>query len=238
MPELRDVPRRRFHKLAAATLLAAAAPGLARATIQGGWITIKIPTPPEDVAKLKSVKAQADATEPLMETGTAAPVRKYREFLDRLATQGKSQIDQIKAVNNYVNDHVARKPDGQNDVWAAPYQTLMEGGDCEDVALVKYWGMRRLKFDPDNLFLVMGMTLLRRPPEGHALLAVRMPSGVFLVMYNLVHAIENATSLSYFEPAFALNETGFWRIDRVDHVGGDYWRAAYLRAVKRQGGKG
>jgi predicted transglutaminase-like cysteine proteinase len=239
MSGIQDVRRRHFHELAGAALLAAMLPTAARTTtVAGGWITIPIPSPPDVVAKLKSVKARADATQPRMETGDERPIRKYREFLDRLATQTRSRKDQINAVNSYVNANVARKSDGKNDVWAAPYQTLMEGGDCEDIALVKYWGLRRLKFERENLFLVMGMTLLRRPPEGHALLAVRMPDGVFWVLYNLVHMIEDATSLSYFEPAFALNDSGFWRIDRVDHIGGDFWQAAYVRAVKRQGGKG
>jgi predicted transglutaminase-like cysteine proteinase len=238
MLEIQDVRRRRFHELAAATLLASMLPSAARASVAGGWITIKIPAPPDVTTKLQSVKTRADATRSLMETSNERPIRKYREFLDRLATQKRSPLDQLKAVNNYVNDNVVRKPDGKNDVWAAPYQTLMEGGDCEDIALVKYWGLRRLKYARENLFLVMGMTLLNRPPQGHALLAVRLADNVFQVLYNMVHTIEDATSLSYFEPAYALNEIGFWRVDRIDHVGGDYWREAYLRAVKRQGGKG
>ncbi len=238
MSAIQDVPRRRFHRLAAGTLLAAMLPTVARPSIAGGWITIKIPSPPDVVAKLKDVMVRADQTQPQMETGTERPIRKYREFLDRLATQKRSTLGQIKAVNSYVNANVVRKPDGKADVWAAPYQTLMEGGDCEDIALVKYWGLKRLKFDRESLFLVMGMTLLTRPPEGHALLSVRLADNVFVVLYNLVHMIEDATSLSYFEPAFALNRSGFWRVDRLDNVGGDYWQAAYVRAIKRQGGKG
>ena len=237
MPEIQDVQRRRFHRLAAAGLVTALLPSAARASMVGGWITIKVPAPPDVAGKLQSVKARADKTRSLMETSNEPPIRKYREFLDRLAAQKRPPIEQLKAVNSYVNANVAKKPDGKNDVWAAPYQTLKEGGDCEDVSLVKYWGLTRLKYARENLFLVMGMTLLTRPPQGHALLAVRLSDNVFQVLYNLVHAIEDATSLSYFEPAYALNEFGFWRVDRVDRVGGDYWQEAYLRAVKRQGGK-
>ncbi len=237
MPEIHDVRRRRFHRLAAASLLTALLPTGVRASIVGGWITIKIPPPPDVDAKLQSVKGRADATRPKMETSNEGPIRKYREFLDRLAAQKRPPLEQLKAVNAYVNANVVKKPDGKNDVWAAPYQTLMQGGDCEDVALVKYWGLRRLGYARENLFLVMGMTLLTRPPQGHALLAVRLSDNVFQVLYNLVHTIEDATSLSYFEPAYALNEVGFWRVDRIDRVGGDYWQEAYLRAVKRQGGK-
>lgn len=237
MPEMQDVHRRRFHRLAAATLLTAMLPTSARSSVAGGWITIQIPAPPDVAAKLESVKTRAGATRSLMETSNEPPIRKYREFLDRLATRRSSKLDQLKAVNSYVNANVVRKPDGKNDVWAAPYQTLREGGDCEDIALVKYWGLKRLKYARENLFLVMGMTLLTRPPQGHALLAVRLADNVFQVLYNMVHAIEDATSLRYFEPAYALNEVGFWRVDRLDHIGGDYWQEAYLRAVKRQGGK-
>ena len=238
MPEIQDVRRRRFHRLAGAGLLAAMLPTASRAnTLVGGWITIKIPPPPDVAAKLKNLTARVDARQPLMETSNERPIRKYREFLDQLAAKNLSQMDQLKAVNTYVNANVARRKDGPEDVWAEAYTTLKEGGDCEDVALVKRWGLKRLKFARENLFLVMGMTLLTRPPEGHALLAVRLADNVFQVMYNLVYAIEDATSLRYFEPAYAVNEFGFWRVDRIDRVGGDYWQEAYLRAVKRQGGK-
>lgn len=238
MFEIQDVPRRRFHQLAAAAFLGAMTPSLARSnSMVGGWITIKVPPPPDVASKLKNLTARVDARQPLMETSKEPPIRKYREFLDQLAAKKLSQIDQLKAVNTYVNANVARKKDGKDDVWSEAYTTLKEGGDCEDIALVKRWGLKRLKFARENLFLVMGMTLLTRPPEGHALLAVRLADNVFQVMYNLVYAIEDATSLRYFEPAYAVNEFGFWRVDRVDRVGGDYWQEAYLRAVKRQGGK-
>lgn len=238
MFEIPDVPRRRFQQLAAAALVGAMTPSLARSnSMAGGWITIRVAPPPDVAAKLKSLTARVEARQPLMETSNEPPIRKYRAFLDALAAKNLPSMDQLKAVNTYVNQNVARRKDGPEDVWAEAYTTLKEGGDCEDIALVKRWGLKRLKYARQNLFLVMGMTLLTRPPEGHALLAVRLADNVFKVMYNLVYAIEDATSLRYFEPAYAVNEFGFWRVDRVDRVGGDYWQEAYLRAIKRQGAK-
>lgn len=227
---------RRFRGLAATMILAGALLAAPGAALAEAWKVTKIDYPPDVLAHLKSVKSDAAVTSPKLETSDAPPVRRYREFLDRLAARKGSQLDQIKAVNTYVDTHVRQKPDLEldGDIWAAPLQTLLTGGDCEDVALVKYWGLKRLGFDPKDLFLVMGMTLLTHPPEGHALLAARLPDGSFQVMYSLVKKVEDARTLSYFEPAYALNENGFWRID-VPGVDRDYWQGAFVRAVTRQG---
>jgi predicted transglutaminase-like cysteine proteinase len=207
-----------------------------RAALAENWVVTKIDYPPEVLARLEAVKADARITSPKLETSDAPPVRKYRKFLDSLAARKGSQIDQIKAVNIYVNAHVRQRPDFKldGDIWAAPLQTLLTGGDCEDVALVKRWGLKRLGFEPTNLFLVMGMTLLTDPPEGHALLAVRLADGSFQVMYSLVSKVDDTRNLRYFEPAYALNEHGFWRLDEPGRPDRDYWQGAFVRAIQRQ----
>jgi predicted transglutaminase-like cysteine proteinase len=227
---------RRLGGRRAAMILAGLLLATPRAALAETWIVTKIDYPPDVLANLTSVKQDAQITSPQLETSTAPPVRKYREFLDRLAAQNGSRIDQINAVNKYVNANVRQKPDLQldGDIWAAPLQTLLTGGDCEDVALVKRWGLKRLGFDPKDLFLAMGMTLLTRPPVGHALLAVRLPDGTFKVMYSLVTKVDDTRNLRYFEPAYALNEFGFWRLDEPGRPDRDYWQGAFVRAVQRQ----
>lgn len=203
------------------------------------WLFTKVDYPPKVLAHLRTAQADGQSTSATMETSNAGPVRGYRKFLDGLAARKPARIDQIKAVNNYVNAHVRQKPDLEldGDIWAPPLQTLLTGGDCEDVALVKYWGLKRLGVDPKDMFLAMGMTLLTEPPEGHALLAVRMPDGSYQVMYSLVSKVEGMTQnsgLKYFEPAYALNTEGFWRIDEQGRPKGDYWQNAFVRAVQRK----
>lgn len=200
------------------------------------WLITKMDYPPEVLAHLNSVEREAQATDPTLEISNAPRVRKYREFLDGIAARNISQLEQIKAVNNYVNAHVLQKPDLEldGDVWAPPLHTLLTGGDCEDIALVKYWGLKRLGFAPQDMFLVMGMTLLTDPPEGHAVQAVRLPNGSYEVMYSLVSKVEDMQNLKYFEPAYALNEYGFWTIEDPGWIVKDYWHAAFARAIRRQ----
>ena len=69
-------------------------------------------------------------------------VKAYRDFLDRKA-RGLSRPDQLAAVNAYVNGHVKQTSDFdlylRDDIWATPVNTLVIGGDCEDIALTKRW---------------------------------------------------------------------------------------------------
>ena len=60
---------------------------------------------------------------------------------------------------------------GQADYWASAAETLSRGGgDCEDLAIVKYQALLALGFAPANLVLSVGRDLAR---GDHALLLVR-----------------------------------------------------------------
>jgi len=60
---------------------------------------------------------------------------------------------------------------GQPDYWASAAETLSRGGgDCEDLAIVKYQALLALGFAPGDLVLSVGRDLVR---GDHALLLVR-----------------------------------------------------------------
>ena len=75
------------------------------------------------------------------------------ELIDSL--QGLDQVTQIQKVNSYFNA-LTYQSDSKNydieDYWATPYQFLSRAkGDCEDFAAAKYFALRELGFDSDQL---------------------------------------------------------------------------------------
>lgn len=175
-------------------------------------------------------------TAALLASSDIPQVKAYRDFLDG-KTRRLSRADQLAAVNAYVNQHVRQTSDYElylrDDIWATPVNTLVIGGDCEDVALTKRWGLARLGFAEADVYLVIGVTLTTRPPTGHAVLAVRLSNTDVRVLDSLQSRIL-APDDAPFEPAYGLNAFGFWRVDTPGHVGGDYNQRALERALARQ----
>lgn len=184
----------------------------------------------------KPLRESEILTSPLLASSDIPQVKAYRDFLDKKARH-LSRADQLAAVNAYVNGHVKQTDDYQlylrDDIWATPVNTLVIGGDCEDIALVKRWGLARLGFPETEVYLVVGVTLTTSPPTGHAVLAVRLSPNDVRVLDSLQVKVLPPEQAP-FEPAYGLNAFGFWRVDTPGHMGGDYNQRALERALVRQ----
>ena len=200
----------------------------------GRWIVTKTDYPPRILALGRAEQAGAAQTRAALEQGDTPQIKAYRDFLDNKAARKTSLNARLEAVNDYVNTHVRAVDDFvlylKDDVWSPPADTLTRGGDCEDIALVKFWGLERLGVASSDLFLILGLSLVYKPPEGHAVLGVRLPDGHFAILDNLQSRIVLARDLKQFEPAYALNKSGFWRIDDPQRHNGDYWRQVFQHA--------
>ncbi|MEO5810187.1 MAG: transglutaminase-like cysteine peptidase [Sphingomicrobium sp.] len=113
------------------------------------------------------------------DAGTDAP---WLETLTK-AVSTLQPLQQLSYVQASVNHRVAYRDDrdwwGREDYWATAFDTLRTGGgDCEDLAIVKYQALRRLGFPADSLYLSIGRDIAR---GDHALLLVRL-DGRFLVL--------------------------------------------------------
>ena len=90
---------------------------------------------------------------------------------------------QIGFVQALINHRIPYRLDidwwGEEDYWATAEETLRtNGGDCEDIAIVKLQALRALGFPVDSLYLSIGRDTAR---GDHALLIVRL-DGRFLVL--------------------------------------------------------
>jgi predicted transglutaminase-like cysteine proteinase len=175
-------------------------------------------------------------TAELLARGDIPQVKAYRDFLDNKARK-LSRVEQLAAINAYVNDHVKQARDYdlylRDDIWATPVNTLVIGGDCEDIALVKRWGLARLGFNEADVYLIIGVTLTTTPPSGHAVLVVKVAEGEHLVLDSLRNRVTSPDEAP-FEPAYAVNVFGFWRVDTPGRAGDDYNQRALERALARQ----
>jgi predicted transglutaminase-like cysteine proteinase len=214
------------------TLFAAALPVLAGSNL----VFTKTDYPDFIRLRARPLRQSEILTAELLARSDIPQVKAYRDFLDKKARR-LPPADQLAAVNAYVNDHVRQTSDFdlylRDDIWATPVNTLVIGGDCEDIALTKRWGLERLGFAETDVYLIVGVTLTTTPPSGHAVLGVRLAQGDVRVLDSLQNKIMTPDQAP-FEPAYGLNLLGFWRVDTPGHMGGDYNQRALERAVARQ----
>jgi len=95
---------------------------------------------------------------------------------------------------------------GADDYWATPAETLaINGADCEDYALAKYYALKELGVPVSRLRLVYATT--RRARTAHMVLAYyEDPRGEPLILDNLEAAIRPASERPDLIPVYAFND--------------------------------
>jgi predicted transglutaminase-like cysteine proteinase len=208
----------------------------------GRFTITQTDSPPDVLARVGNLREASLLTEAVLEKGDIKEVRAYRDFLRKTARRG-SKADQLKAVNDYVANTVRLVADSNlykgSDVWAPPINTLILGGDCEDIALVKFWGLAYVGFARQAMFLVVGVSSAVDPPAGHAVLAVRLPSGSsdgsYVLLDSLERRVQSIDEATRFEPVYAVGVDGYWIVDDPTHDWGEFWRSTFKAAADRNG---
>ena len=85
-------------------------------------------------------------------------------------------------------------------------------GDCEDYAIAKYFALRQLGFDKEELRIVVLYDRIRN--LGHAVLAVYGGNDI-LILDSLSNFITTHTRYRHYIPQYSMNETTRWA--HVDH---------------------
>lgn len=134
--------------------------------------------------------------------------------------ENAEKLDQIKQVNNFVNDHIAFTEDkvawGQSDYWATPLESMGRGmGDCEDYAIAKYFSLLILGIPADQLRMTYVKLKIGGPQssisEAHMVLAF-YPSvdDEPLILDNVLGEIRPASRRADLTPIFSFNSDGLW----------------------------
>jgi predicted transglutaminase-like cysteine proteinase len=123
-----------------------------------------------------------------------------------------SPVEQLKAVNRYVNRRVEFEDDqrhfGKADVWSSANETFRSGrGDCEDYAIAKYQMLRAAGFSSRDLYLVIVRDLVRR--ADHAVLVARAAGHMF-VLDNGSDQVLDSETISDYRPVLTFASSGEW----------------------------
>lgn len=195
---------------------ARAAPAPESRTVDGVTF-MRAALPPAILANMMDVKRTAAVNEPVMEQSDVRQVREFRNFLDTTVARERSRLRQLELLNLYVNRRTRQVPDTElylrADLWAPPLNTLLVGGDCEDIVLLKRWALKRLGYDTHGLYLVGGVSRTTARPMFHAVLGVAMPPGAGVILDSLTDLPHQVNESAQFSPAYALNEYGFWIVE-------------------------
>jgi len=132
-------------------------------------------------------------------------------------TRQKSDADKIAAVNDYFNRfHFVTDATlwHRPDYWATPLQVVAIGaGDCEDLAIAKYFTLRILGIADERLRLlyVLNHDTPSGRPDPHMVLTYSAAENAGrLVLDILTNAIQSLAQRKALEPVYSLNSAGLW----------------------------
>jgi predicted transglutaminase-like cysteine proteinase len=163
---------------------------------------------------------QAPALDACLADETACPsyYRGLRHLL--LKAQGLPPARQISLISHYVNgkryrnDKSARleSPLSGQEVkyrsrWATVEEFMRQGGDCEDFATTKYYLLRRLGFEADQLRVVV--TWDRGERGYHAVLAVHLEETDQVLLLESDNTIRRGSRHRY-RFIYSVNEESIW----------------------------
>jgi predicted transglutaminase-like cysteine proteinase len=121
--------------------------------------------------------------------------------------------EKLRAVNVFFNrfDFVEdRDLWGREDYWATLFETLgRSGGDCEDLAIAKYFTLRDLDIADQHLRLIY--VIFQRTKKPHMVLTYSPGANAEPLVLDTVNPdILPVTMRSDLVPVYSFNQTGYW----------------------------
>lgn len=130
---------------------------------------------------------------------------RYRRLLELAADL--SPYEQLRLIQEYFNSiDQTLQPRGE-DQWASLYRVAAtHAGDCKAIALGKYFTLRRLGWQPDNLRVVMNWD--DQAYDWHAVLAVQTDSETLVL--DSVLGLQEPRDFRYAYMVYSISEAGIW----------------------------
>ncbi len=144
-----------------------------------------------------------------LEHSTHYRIAQWRAQLD--SVEFSHELPALQALNSLVNADIVYTDDythfHKKDYWADPETTLEEGGDCEDIALVKAASLHRLGWPVDRMQLLVGLLIERGRPESHAVLLVENSAGEEYILRSISNEVVTPDSFAFL-PVYAVDGKG------------------------------
>jgi predicted transglutaminase-like cysteine proteinase len=157
----------------------------------------------------------------LLERFGAAQLTLLRDW-QQILVESRATTEKAKLgkVNDFINQRVRFEDDlpiwNLSDYWATPLETIGQGrGDCEDLAIIKYYSLKDAGIPLAKLRLVYVRATLHGAggpyQQAHMVLAYYpTPNAEPLVLDNLVPEIRPASQRKDLQPVFSFNSEGIW----------------------------
>jgi predicted transglutaminase-like cysteine proteinase len=146
--------------------------------------------------------------EPELEISMEPHVARWRSSIDHL--KNRTELEQAELTNEIVNREVTYVSDYKHwerlDMWGDPYATLVEGGDCEDIAILKMESLKHLGWSKSQFAILVGYSTFSNPPQSHAVLMVTLSNGAQLVLDSLEDNVEPPKEDHHFNPIYAVTQ--------------------------------
>lgn len=121
------------------------------------------------------------------------------------------EVAGLKKLNRLINGDINYSDDYHHfhkaDYWADPETTITEGGDCEDIALVKAATLHRFDWPSDKMHLLVGFLTERGKKESHAVLLVETSNGEQLILRSITDDVVHPSDFG-FTPIYAVDQSG------------------------------
>jgi predicted transglutaminase-like cysteine proteinase len=117
----------------------------------------------------------------------------------------KDRPTQLADVNNFLNLHPYIFD--KLNYWQTPREFALHDGDCKDYSIAKYFSLKYLGWDTEDLRVVVVQDLNLR--VAHAVLAVYI-NGAIMILDNQARQIVRADSIRHYQPYYSINESFWW----------------------------
>jgi predicted transglutaminase-like cysteine proteinase len=136
------------------------------------------------------------------------------------AASGQEDPQRLQRINDFFNNAIRFEDDlsiwGEEDYWATPLETIGMGrGDCEDIAIAKYFALKAAGVPVAKMRLVYVRATINdrgRPvQQAHMVLAYyATPDAQPLILDNLERRIRPAVERRDLQPVFSFNSEAVW----------------------------
>ncbi|MCR9214522.1 MAG: transglutaminase-like cysteine peptidase [Proteobacteria bacterium] len=116
----------------------------------------------------------------------------------------------IQEINRFLNSWKQTadfNQHGKDDHWSTPLEFISNGGDSEDIAIMKYVSLKELGLNPEAMRVVITNDVLRNIV--HAVLIVQY-RGKSYVLDSLNDTILSEEFVQYYVPLYSVNEQTRW----------------------------
>lgn len=162
-------------------------------------------------------KALRDYVDRVHDSETAQRVGSWLALRKRLLYQSSlTELRKVQLANDFFNA-LPYQPDNdlwqREDYWATPLETLLkDGGDCEDLAIAKYFTLLASGIDPERLRLTYAWQL--SPRQAHMVLSYfPADGGAALVLDNVNPEILSFSERRDLEAVYSFNLDKLWLAD-------------------------